>query len=105
MKGRFLAASACTSATSGYSEHDVMLAHPEAVHVSRALDRHDREARSLAVARSTVDLVAALTSEYVDIIDEIAGSVIEVGGVVCWGRGLPSAPSSMSSRHGHSPRV
>ena len=56
-----------------------MLAHPEAVHVSRALDRYDSKARWFAIARSAVDLVAALTSEYVDIIDEITSGAIEVG--------------------------
>lgn len=50
-----------------------MLAHPEAVHVSWALDRHDSKTPSLGIARSAVNLVAALTSDYLDIIDKIAG--------------------------------
>ena len=56
-----------------------MLAHPEAVHVSGALDRYDSKTPSLGIARSAVNLVAALTREYLDIIDEIAGGAIEVG--------------------------
>ena len=69
------------------------------MHVSAALDRHDSKTPSLGIARSAVNLVAALTSDYLDIIDKIAGDAIEVGvGVARGGRGLPSAPSSMSSR-------